>query len=58
MKKSVILLLVLMAAMTAKAQTVGEITDSVKAGLKAGSIKDAVNTIKGAFKKNRLKPRR
>jgi len=51
MKKSVILLLVLMAAMTVKAQTVGEITDSVKAGLKAGSIKDAVNTIKGAFEK-------
>ena len=51
MKKSVILLLVLMAAMTVKAQTVGEITDSVKAGLKAGSIKGAVNTIKGAFEK-------
>lgn len=51
MKKRVILLLALMAAMTAKAQTVGEITDSVKAGLKAGSVKDAVNTVKGAFEK-------
>ena len=49
MKKRVILLLALMAAMTTKAQTVGEITDSVKAGLKAGSVKDAVNTVKGAF---------
>ena len=37
--------------MTTKAQTVGEITDSVKAGLKAGSVKDAVNTVKGAFEK-------
>jgi hypothetical protein len=51
MKKRVILLLALMAAMTTKAQTVGEITDSVKAGLKAGSVKDAVNTVKGAFEK-------
>ena len=51
MKKRVILLLALMAAMTTKAQTVGEITDSVKAGLKAGSVKGAVNTVKGAFEK-------
>ena len=51
MKKRVILLLALMAAMMTKAQTVGEITDSVKAGLKAGSVKDAVNTVKGAFEK-------
>ena len=51
MKKRVILLLALMAAMPTKAQTVGEITDSVKAGLKAGSVKDAVNTVKGAFEK-------
>jgi len=32
------------------AQNVNEVVDSVKAGLKAGSVKDAVNTMKGAFK--------
>ena len=46
-----IIMLLLAVANMATAQTVGEITDSVKAGLKAGSVKEALNTVKGAFAK-------
>ena len=33
-----------------KGQDVKEVMDSVKAGVKAGSVKEAISTIKGAFK--------
>ena len=32
-----------------KGQDVKEVMDSVKAGVKAGSVKEAISTIKGAF---------
>ena len=51
MKKIVLLLIVLLCGMTAGAQTVGEITDSVKAGLHSSSVKEAIKTVKGAFAK-------
>ena len=51
MKKIVLLLIVLLCGMTAGAQTVGEITDSVKAGLHSSSVKKAIKTVKGAFAK-------
>lgn len=37
--------------MTAGAQKVAEISDSVKAGVHSDNVKDAVNTVKGAFEK-------
>lgn len=51
MKKIVLLLIVLLCGMTAGAQTVGEITDSVKSGLHSSSVKEAIKTVKGAFAK-------
>ena len=53
MKKSVryALLLLAMSALctTVKGQDVKEVIDSVKAGVKSGSVKEAAATIKGAF---------
>lgn len=49
--RKTMLLMALVGWMTAGAQTVGEITDSIKAGLKSSSVKEAVNTLKGAFAK-------
>lgn len=51
MKKIVLILMALVGGMTAGAQTVGKITDSVKAGLHSSSVKEAINTVKGAFAK-------
>ena len=50
-KKIICINLFFLAVLTVEAQTVSEITDSVKAGLKAGSVKEAVSVMKGAFKK-------
>ena len=41
----------LVGGMTAGAQKVAEISDSVKAGVHSDNVKDAVNTVKGAFEK-------
>lgn len=49
MKKMLLIMMALVGGMTAGAQEVGEITDSVKAGLHSDNVKDAVNTVKGAF---------
>lgn len=49
MKKLLLIMMALVGGMTAGAQEVGEITDSVKAGLHSDNVKDAVNTVKGAF---------
>ena len=49
MKKMLLIMLALVGGMTAGAQEVGEISDSVKAGLHSDNVKDAVNTVKGAF---------
>ena len=49
MKKLLLIMIALMGGMTAGAQEVGEISDSVKAGLHSDNVKDAVNTVKGAF---------
>lgn len=49
MKKMLLIMMALVGGMTAGAQEVGEISDSVKAGLHSDNIKEAVNTVKGAF---------
>ena len=49
MKKMLLIMMALVGGMTAGAQEVGEISDSVKAGLHSDNVKDAVNTVKGAF---------
>ena len=49
MKKMLLIMMALVGGMTAGAQEVGEITDSVKAGLHSDNVKEAVNTVKGAF---------
>ncbi len=49
MKKLLLIMMALVGGMTAGAQEVGEISDSVKAGLHSDNVKDAVNTVKGAF---------
>lgn len=53
MKKSIryALLLLVMSAFstTVRGQNVKEVIDSVKAGVKAGSLKEAVSVVKGAF---------
>ena len=49
MKKMLLIMMALVGGMTAGAQEVGEISDSVKAGIHSDNIKDAVNTVKGAF---------
>jgi hypothetical protein len=51
MKKLLFVMMALVGTMTAGAQEVGEITDSVKAGLHSDNIKEAVNTVKAAFEK-------
>lgn len=49
MKKMLLIMMALVGGMTAGAQEVGEISDSVKAGLHSDNVKEAVNTVKGAF---------
>lgn len=49
MKTSVLIFILTLTSLAASGQTVGEVTDSVKEVLKHGSIKEKVNTIKGAF---------
>ena len=51
MKKLLFVMMALVGTMTAGVQEVGEITDSVKAGLHSDNIKEAVNTVKAAFEK-------
>ena len=51
MKKMLLIMMALVGGMTAGAQKVAEISDSVKAGVHSDNVKDAVNTVKGAFEK-------
>ena len=51
MKKILLIMMALVGGMTAEAQKVAEISDSVKAGVHSDNVKDAVNTVKGAFEK-------
>ena len=51
MKKILLIMMALVGGMTAGAQKVAEISDSVKAGVHSDNVKDAVNTVKGAFEK-------
>ena len=55
MKKLKILLMtaLLLTMGTAAAQDVKTVTDSVKAGMKSGSVKDAYKTVTDAFKVKR-----
>ena len=51
MKKILLIMMALVGGMTAGAQKVAEISDSVNAGVHSDNVKDAVNTVKGAFEK-------
>lgn len=48
-RSALLLFVVLIISTTVRGQDVQEVIDSVKAGVKAGSVKEAVSTVKGAF---------